>query len=127
MVHKFKDYDVLYADNKAKTMTNIGKLHGKIDPNEWLNKKSWHEFMPKWEVLEYSQSAVQNAVYHASDAEDWQKFRVGLKGLMTEAKLFCLGWYYTMQPTVVRHIRVTNYLGALVRGGQLDNKLRIVR
>lgn len=127
MASKFKDYDVIFADNRAQTMNNIEKSHGKIPLEDWLDKKSWAEFIPDWFECDYSQEAIRNAVYVVYGAEDWQKFRVGLKGLVTEAKLYCLAWYYTQAPTVMRHIRVQNYLGALVRGGQLNGKLEILK
>lgn len=76
----------------------------------------------------------------AVDDEDWQKFRIALKGLSTDDKLSELevywdaGWAFTPgvgHDTLVcrndveaRHncdacIRVDNYLKALARGGQL--------
>lgn len=127
MAREFKDYDVIFAANRAQTMINIEKSHGKIAAEDWVDKKSWAEFIPEWDCEGYVRQDINYAVYQAEDAEEWQKFRVGLKGLVTEAKLYCLAWYYGQQSTVLRHIRVHNYLGALVRGGQLNDKLEIIK
>lgn len=84
----------------------------------------------------YSISLIHYAVYEAPDTEEWQKFRVSLKGLSTREKLFCLGWYwdYHVSPSILRTytvrfelIRVNNYLGALKRSGHLDSNLKVVK
>jgi hypothetical protein len=83
-------------------------------------------------------SATSRRIAEAVDDEEWQKFRLSLKGLDTESKLNSLREYYEdMQKHLdpdrwdmedwpmlgimledVR-IRVDNYLKALARGGQL--------
>jgi hypothetical protein len=68
-------------------------------------------------VTPHSQRIAQ-----AVDDEDWQRFRVSLKGLKTPAKLVALHAYYINginQPgyTDDIFIRVDNYLKALARGG----------
>jgi hypothetical protein len=127
MAKEFKNYDELFKNNHAKTLINIERTHGKIASDDYFGKKSWAEFMPDWKYKVHSQSEVQIAVYHAEDASDWQFFRVGLKGLATDAKLYCLAWYYAQEGSITRRIRIDNYLGALIRGGQLNDKLEIVR
>ena len=99
----------------------------------------------KWDriVKTYNQGEVHWAVYHSSTAEQWQVFRAGLKGLTTKQKLYMLeillvrtdGAVYVaglrdapkgtnlteaQKERDLNYIRVDNYLGALVRGGQLD-------
>jgi hypothetical protein len=59
-------------------------------------------------------------IAEAVDDEEWQKFRLSLKGISTKEKLDKLVDYYhteTNQQTV--DIRVDNYLKALARGGQI--------
>jgi len=88
---------------------------------------------------EYSMSSIRFAVYEAPGADEWQKFRVSLKGLTTREKLYALMWYWEVHIAVGAGshkspedwsreiIRVNNYLGALKRGGQLDSALRVVK
>jgi hypothetical protein len=81
-------------------------------------------------------------IAQAVDNEEWQQFRVSMKGIDTESKLQALKEYYEQQPhrlvkisarvyqdhrtatCVVDYecdtcIRIDNYLKALARGGQL--------
>jgi hypothetical protein len=67
-------------------------------------------------------------IAQAVDNEDWQKFRVALKGITTRMKLRMLEEYNDTEPHTGRHeendcdtcIRVDNYIKALCRGGQLE-------
>lgn len=88
----------------------------------------------------YTQAEVQYAVYDAPTAVNWQIFRIGLKGLPTRAKLYMLKALvdrsYLAAKTAgdtpgndvqaaieerdLNDLRVDNYIGALVRGGQLS-------
>lgn len=76
----------------------------------------------------YSPSDVQR--YCVQDSE-WQKVRLSMKGVDTYRKLEILeAWWdqhYPYEPIV--EIQVGNYLGALRRGGQLndDNQIRKAR
>ena len=74
------------------------------------------------------QKAVAWAVYQSPDYIGWQTFRVGLKGRTTKDKLRALwcrweksSWY------ALERDRINNYIGALKRGGQLNDKLEIVK
>lgn len=74
-------------------------------------------------------NATSRRIAEAVDDEEWQKFRVSLKGNSTENKLRKLLDYYTDNmsnqgavgvPTIEDiRIRVDNYLKALARGGQI--------
>ena|ERR1700750_107783 len=70
-------------------------------------------------------SSASRAVAAAVDDEDWQKFRVTLKGTSTEYKLRMLREYLEDEnlnmgdDTAVVELRVDNYLKALARGGQI--------
>ena len=81
-----------------------------------------------------STADIHISVYHASDANWWQKFRGCLKGLPTESKLRLLYTYYHYNSTQREgwwcrkyYVRVVNYLDALHRGGFIDHKLRVVK
>ena len=86
-------------------------------------------------VTQYPQALVQHAVYEAEDHEEWQKFRCSLKGQSTQMKLARLYLYrqkcfadaLTSQDRERAQIRVDNYIGALVRGGQLNAAHEVVR
>jgi hypothetical protein len=56
------------------------------------------------------------------DDEDWQKFRLSLKGTSTRHKLVQLKAYLAIgvDSYETRKIRVDNYLKALARGGQIE-------
>lgn len=76
-------------------------------------------------------TASSRRIAQAVDNEDWQKFRLKLKGLSTAGKLAELEAYWDLtheqdKTFDKRHhedcdvcIRVDNYLKALARGGQL--------
>jgi hypothetical protein len=74
-------------------------------------------------------NAHSRRIAQAVDNEDWQKFRVALKGSSTRFKLSELEAYWDLSEHDTfdkRHhedcdpcIRVDNYLKALARGGQL--------
>lgn len=78
---------------------------------------------------------VRLAVYDADDARDWQLFRVSLKGLTTYEKIAMLTEYYhrhhlncdCVNTRNMSKIRIHNYIGALKRGGQLNDKLEVVK
>jgi len=64
-------------------------------------------------------------IAQAVDNEEWQKFRVSMKGKSTREKLDMLREYYYAPGASTRPtdedvaIRVDNYIKALCRGGQL--------
>lgn len=75
-------------------------------------------------------TAGSRRIAEAVDNEEWQKFRLSMKGKSTEDKLTMLKDYYTngdldSQQECVQGrwcdvcIRVDNYIKALCRGGQL--------
>ena len=55
----------------------------------------------------------------AVDDDEWQRFRVSLKGKTTSEKYLCLIWWLSTHKTRRAEIQVTNYVNALKRGGQL--------
>lgn len=87
----------------------------------------------------FSNKEVREAVYESATAEEWQKFRVSLKGFNTQYKLAKLEYRYDyMQRQFAEgeinedelhreEIRIDNYIGALRRGGQLDANYNVVK
>jgi len=68
----------------------------------------------------------------AVDDPGWQRFRKSLKGLTTEDKLKRLDEYWNeidVDETEIRprRVRVMNYINALRRGGQLNDRLEVVK
>lgn len=71
---------------------------------------------------------VRHAVYEADGVEDWQRFRVSLKGVSTSTKINMLINYWLIHYNdELTSIRVWNYIGALRRGGQLNEKLEVIK
>ncbi len=123
MAKEFKDYDKKYEYLKGTAIAYIELLGGRI-------LRSDIDTITRWElpVRRYSNDAIRQAVYFAEDASWWQQFRVRLKGLNTKEKLYCLAWYLAHEDdSELANIRVSNYLGALKRGGQLNDKYEVVR
>ena len=122
MAKEFKDYDKLYAQYHGKALDFIKQQGGSI-------ARSDIDDIQKWDIgyEVYDQRTVQHAVYYCCGADAWQKFRVGLKGLSTREKLYALGWWLAADDGLVHRIQVMNYIGALKRGGQLNDDLEVVR
>lgn len=69
-----------------------------------------------YEVSRLTQEEI--AVY--TKAQSWQAFRKTLKGQSTQAKVNELKYYLRRSPDIRSvHVRVDNYINALLRGGQL--------
>lgn len=95
--------------------------------------------MKRWPLVveQWSQDEVQRCVYNVADAINWQRFRVSMKRVDTHKKLHMLMAYWvdkcyyalTKDQKLIEKCRVDNYLGALVRGGQLskDGKYEVLR
>lgn len=136
MAKEFKDFDVKYKRFAGTALLKIESSGGKIANEDIASISQW-AYIDQF-TEDYSMSSIRFAVYHAPGAEEWQQFRVSLKGLTTREKLYALGWYWDehIAPGASAHtsheawsreiIRVNNYLGALKRGGQLDSNLRVV-
>lgn len=126
----FRDYDIKFASLKGTALKHIQMQGGSIAREDINSIKKWDQALT-FPYKTYAQSVIHECVYYAADAEAWQKFRVSLKGLTTQEKLYCLAhtWMECVDkdlPTRFRaEVRINNYLGALVRGGQLNGKLEI--
>lgn len=69
-------------------------------------------------------ATTTNEIREAINDENWQRFRLSLKGLSTEAKLRRLDAYVSNREVTGRYnrveqVRIDNYINALLRGGQL--------
>lgn len=128
MAKEFKDYDKHYSELKHTTLfweryTVEFVEHAGKTVTKWTGKppSSW------------SPSEIRNSVYgEDSDHPDldvliWQQFRVSLKGFSTGAKLFRLKNYQKRFTAGGVDCRVDNYLGALKRGGYLNDKYEILK
>lgn len=84
----------------------------------------------------WTHEEIRFAVYEAEDARRWQLFRVSMRSITTQEKLGMLYTYllearesYNETDAKIQwdieRCRVYNYLGALVRGGQIDQQCRI--
>lgn len=75
--------------------------------------------MTDYADLIYGQYSLDKVLRAVQDP-DWQAFRRSLKGLSTEEKLKALRKYASKKDLSEEDkIRVTNYVNALKRGGQL--------
>lgn len=133
MAKEFKNYDKLFAKDKGTAFWQLPlEYRQKRDPQGAVIKSitCWTSLCHSYDKMAhfteaYSHDQIRAATYEHPNSEHWQKFRVGLKGLATREKLWCLlmyrTWMCNAQPmwedTI--HIMVNNYLGALKRGGQL--------
>lgn len=78
---------------------------------------------------------VRYAAYSAPDFEQWQRFRISLKGLTTRAKLLCLAQRVISkvisEPDQIvvelEWCRIDNYINSMRRGGQLDSDYKVIR
>lgn len=130
MAQEFKDFDVLFKKQKRLHMLvarrNTSEVYQSTLESMQIQKR-WVLTFKIWD-----QEWVQQCVYKEPDHEDWQLFRFSLKGLHTVEKLALLIVYkaYAFDKDIhqtVINCRVDNYIGALKRGGQLNDKLEIVK
>lgn len=135
MSKRFKDFDKKYSSYKGKLLPG----EEEILPSDCLKMKI--SGFPLMSLYRDHLKAVDNtiiayAVYESPTADEWQKFRVSLKGMSTEKKLVRLERrVYAMQ---IKHgststecelefVRIFNYIGALIRGGLVDEKGHIIK
>jgi hypothetical protein len=120
MAKEFKDWDKKFTSQEIKEVRDKyyvldAQLQEDIDKRtHWIYAD---------EIKVWSNVDVRHAVYEAKDAWEWQRFRVALKGLTTRQKLYMLEIRYSGRAheynDQLEFCRIQNYIGALVRGGQL--------
>ncbi len=128
MAKEFKDFDMLYAKY-------IDSYYGDPRPLPQLYElSSIGKWMFAYGIQKWTNDQIRHAVYLSESANEWQKFRVSLKGQSTQVKLARLEMRYVYKvlnasyaDRELEHCRIDNYIGALVRGGQLDKEYRILK
>ena len=132
----FKKYERKYRDLIGSALQNIIATHGRIAQEDIDESDHWPARDIHFIAIKphLSQIEVSHAVYESDTADEWQKFRVSLKGLTTKEKMYCLIWRWIhhsvdQQPMEKYReiIRIQNYLGALVRSGNLNSDLRVIK
>lgn len=130
---RFKEYDQIFK----------GKTHALVKATTDSELDAAERSIDRWvlPVTAWDRDTVAYCVYENEDHADWQQFRVSLKGMTTAQKLYMLRvyrghmynvkagtiWCDRMRWTSVIDCRVDNYIGALRRGGQLDENNIIVK
>lgn len=123
---RFKDYDAKYAKLKGTALTCIEAALGKVHSSDISSITKWDTTSLRY--VTYPPETVHWAVYEHCYAEEWQQFRVSLKGLSTKEKLYCLAWRWAHgSQTHEEEVRINNYLGALIRGGCLSTTFEVIR
>lgn len=99
------------------------------DPFEELHACIIHAYRDGHLIKRWSREQIEDAVYTSPTAEEWQRFRVGLKACDTRVKLLRLHEMRDNTSEILhgeeeclrRECRIDNYIGALMRGGFLSN------
>ena len=125
MVKEFKDFNKLYAQLI------------RTDAAEDNSMRMAAALMVRWQHLvntNWTQAQIKLAVYEAPSSDEWQRFRVSMKGQSTAMKLARLDLRYVAAQNApqeadweLEKIRIDNYILALRRGGFLDENYRIVK
>lgn len=133
MAKEFKEFDKKFSAAEIRGQREL-----------WLvADDNYVASISKWKyadiIVSWHNAFIRDAVYMCDSAEEWQMFRVSLKGLTTREKLSMLErrchFFLTEDETAtttyeticdkqvsrhtIEHCRIDNYIGALVRGGQL--------
>lgn len=120
-MHAFKEFDKKYTTGADSDLPS-SELVEALKITRWT-----------YPVRQWSQQEVKEAVYEADGYEDWQKFRVSLKGQSTQVKLHRLAarrqaaTQMSPRNRTLEMCRIDNYIGALKRGGQLGMDLEVRR
>lgn len=127
---KFKEYDKKYRHLvNSFTLEELSKISEEHIEEHAAGLRKWGFTPEPW-----TKKFIRYSVYEAADHEEWQQFRVSMKGQSTQVKIYRLISRRTkaiIQGDSNRRdrelCRIDNYIGALVRGGFLNSKLEIVR
>lgn len=114
----------------AKEFKQWDKAFSKAEINacrkRYLNQHTDYTHCPI-DYVHIHYSDARYAVYEAEGFRDWQLFRVAMKGISTQGKLSMMWFYWITHQDDINKIRIWNYIGALKRGGQLDDNLKVVK
>src|SRR5690606_12027473 len=102
---------------------------------QWISPNTPQNVIDSWDSWPYpldtwTRERIKFAVYDSASARWWQRFRVSLKGLTTQQKLYCLDKYLFQESGKNRELikaRVDNYIGALRRSGHLNADMKVVK
>jgi hypothetical protein len=123
MSKEFKAYDKKYSSLRD-SIPHVERTQ--LDTTVIKQVEKW-----PFTIRTYTHEQIAKAVYDSPGSEEWQQFRVSLKGQSTHLKIFRLivrRHIKASEPDYwLEKIRIDNYIGALVRGGQLNSDLEIVR
>jgi len=120
MAKEFKEWDKKFSAGELRTEREF-----------WLSGFDFNEEIGRWDmcIQKWDNDFIRECVYLTNDSRDWQRFRVAMKGTTTHQKLYMLKqWYVAMcfnkpkDQWNINKCRIDNYIGALVRGGQLEPK-----
>lgn len=120
MAKEFKDYDKKYSSFKGKLLPLEGKSE-ELDHWPYMG-----------ELIKCSATEIARVVYHSGDAsEEWQKFRVSLKGFSSAQKLGRLNrrWigYVMLMHDDDERIRIDNYVDSMKRSGSIDQAGKVIK
>lgn len=116
MAKEFKEYDKLYKE-----------LRGIL-----LKGESTPDALTHWpyisELKKSSHQTTREAVYLTNGAEQWQQFRVSLKGFSTEIKLGRLKnrWDQNIY-NPIEIIRINNYIDSMKRSGLINLHGQVIK
>ena len=133
MAKEFKQWDKAFSKDQIDSARVIWLRSTELGYRAAINEDGWFE--EALEHMGYTAVGIQEAryaVYEADGFKEWQLFRVAMKGLTTEEKVFMcrMRWEHMVDNAaedediseseiVTEKHRIWNYLGALKRGGQL--------
>lgn len=139
MAKEFKDFDKAFSKARIANCRKKWLYDNVKDISEVQCIKKWRHVTDSLMYQTYTASEIRIAVYFSQHkhvpAVDWQLFRVSMKGLTTQEKLFALEqrlkaldeYMIGIDGVRLEECRIYNYLGALIRGGQLNKDYEIVR
>lgn len=116
MAQEYKLWDKKFSKKEIQSQRDLYIKDIEYDCTYW-----------PFDYTQPTHEVVKHAVYEASDAKEWQLFRVSLKGVSTNTKINMLINYWNMNQNELTIIRIWNYIGALRRGGQLNKELEVLK
>lgn len=130
MSQRYKEYDKKYRQYEGTALARIKQFDNTVVHDAaTVRIVRWKlDLFPY--ITNYYREMIAGAVYNSDTSEAWQLFRVSLKGLTTQEKLYCLRWRYERadeDKREIEQVRINNYLGALIRGGFLSRELEVVK
>lgn len=136
-MQQFKEFDLKFSAFKNTILEKNICVADADNIYDWKYHK---------DIILWTRAQIAEAVYLSATAEEWQKFRVSLKGNSVRLKLLRLqkryeeritrkfeginyGWQYKGEEDIVflEKVRLDNYIGALRRQMSLNAEYKIVK